>query len=156
VLRGTGVGLASWQAGATGVREASLGEWNFAVVLLDPPREHLRTAIGARFAEMVRNGAIEEVEALMALRLDPRLPAMRALGVRQLSSYLRGEITIEQAVKLASVATGQYAKRQATWFRHQRLGRPEYTHTIHAPYSGGTQCLERISGNLENFLYTAG
>src|SRR5204863_9318107 len=74
---------------------------------------------GRRFAEMLEKGALEEVEALAARGLDPILPAMKALGVPPLLRHLRGEISRQQAIALASAQTRQYAKRQFTWFKHQ-------------------------------------
>ena len=68
---------------------------------------------------MVADGAMAEVEALLALALDPALPAMKAIGVRELAMVIEGRATMAQAQKLASIATRQYAKRQSTWFRHQ-------------------------------------
>jgi len=47
------------------------------------------------------------------------MTAMRALGVSQLSAFLDGEISLDEAVEKAQTATRQYAKRQMTWFRNQ-------------------------------------
>ena len=117
VWRGTGRGLAAWQgAGAA----PALG-WRFGAVVLDPPRAALRAAIAARFARMLAEGAAEEVRALLALGLDPSLPAMRAHGVREIAAALRGTISLEEAERRTVLATGQYAKRQATWLRHHHL-----------------------------------
>jgi tRNA dimethylallyltransferase len=71
---------------------------------------------------MVEQGALREVEALLALGLDPELPAMKALGVREFGAYLAGRATLEQAARKAQASTRQYAKRQDTWFRHQLPG----------------------------------
>ena len=81
---------------------------------------------------MLAHGALDEVRALLALHLDPALPAMRAHGVPELSAHLRGEITLDEAARRAELVTGQYTKRQATWFRHHALAPPARTHTIHA------------------------
>lgn len=86
---------------------------------LDPPRPHLRESCARRFAAMVAQGAVEEVAALQARRLDPALPIMKALGVPELSAYLDGDLPLEVAVERAVQATVAYAKRQGTWFRHQ-------------------------------------
>ncbi|TIT71428.1 MAG: tRNA (adenosine(37)-N6)-dimethylallyltransferase MiaA, partial [Mesorhizobium sp.] len=69
-------------------------------------------------------GALEEVKQLMALGLDPDLPAMKAIGVRELQAAMAGQMGFAEAIERAKIATRQYAKRQATWFRHQ-LG-PEW------------------------------
>ena len=68
---------------------------------------------------MFEGGAIEEVEALLARKLDPKLPVMRAIGVREIAAYLRGEIRRDEAIAAGQQATRRYAKRQYTWFAHQ-------------------------------------
>lgn len=73
---------------------------------------------------MVAEGAIEEVKALLAMHLPPAMPAMKAIGVREIGAYLEGQMTLEEAVRQSAIATSQYAKRQSTWFRGQ-LG-PEW------------------------------
>ena len=68
---------------------------------------------------MARAGALEEVRTLMDRGLDPALPAMKAVGVRELARHLDGELSLEAAVALAQQETRRYAKRQLTWFRNQ-------------------------------------
>jgi tRNA dimethylallyltransferase len=72
-----------------------------------------------RFAAMFEGGAIEEVEALMDRRLNPSLPIMRAIGVREIAAYLDGSITRDEAIAAGQQATRRYAKRQYTWLAHQ-------------------------------------
>ena len=88
-------------------------------MVIEPPRAVLEERIGKRFAQMIEAGAIEEVRALLAMRLDPGLPAMKAIGVRELGMVIEGRISLDEAQRLAVIATRQYAKRQSTWFRHQ-------------------------------------
>ncbi len=88
-------------------------------IVLMPERALLRRRIGERFEAMMQAGAIEEVEALLALDLDPSLPAMKAIGVGEIAAMLRGEMDREDAVERAVTATRQYAKRQSTWFRNR-------------------------------------
>jgi tRNA dimethylallyltransferase len=127
VWKGTGAGLAAWQAGA-----AAPAPWRFAAILLDPPRTELRASISARFAAMLAAGALDEVRALLALGLDPSLPVMRAHGVPELAAYLRGCLSMEAAGRRVELVTGQYTKRQATWFRHHALAGSGRTRTITA------------------------
>jgi tRNA dimethylallyltransferase len=138
VVLGTGRGLAAWQAQAS-----PPAPWRFTAILLDPPREALRDAIATRFAAMLAAGALEEVRSLLALGLDPALPAMHAHGVPELGLHLRGAITLEEAARRATLATGQYTKRQATWFRHHELAPNGRTHTIHARIADQAQFSER-------------
>ncbi len=91
-------------------------------LFLAPEREALRRRIDARFRAMMETGAIDEVRALAARRLDPMLPVMRAHGVPGLLAHLRGEATLEEAVARGRADTRSYAKRQFTFFRHQLGG----------------------------------
>ena len=68
---------------------------------------------------MLDIGAIAEVEALLARELDPGLPVMRAIGVRETAALIKGELSRAQAIAAGQLATRQYAKRQYTWFRNQ-------------------------------------
>jgi tRNA dimethylallyltransferase len=68
---------------------------------------------------MVEAGALDEVRALVARRLDPLAPVMKAVGVRELAAHLAGELTLAEAVALAQQETRRYAKRQLTWLRNQ-------------------------------------
>ena len=151
VWRSTGRSLTQWQRSS-----ATPAPWRFTVLRLDPPRESLRTAIATRFAGMLAKGAVAEVEALLAQNLDPGLPAMRALGVPELSAYLLGEISLAEAEARAVLASGQYIKRQATWFRHRSLAAPERTHIIHARIAGLKQFSEREWADLINFIQSGG
>ncbi len=99
--------------------------------MLMPPRETIYAAIDARVIEMVAQGAMEEVRALMALGLDPRLPAMKAVGVREFAAVLTGEKALPAAIAAAQQKTRRYAKRQFTWLRHQM---PE-SHIVNEQYS---------------------
>lgn len=88
-------------------------------IFLAPDRKELYTRIDARFESMLNAGALDEVAALAARKLDPILPAMKAHGVPALIRHLAGEITREQAIETGQTDTRHYAKRQFTWFRHQ-------------------------------------
>jgi tRNA dimethylallyltransferase len=68
---------------------------------------------------MIEQGAVSEVEALLARKLNPNLPVMRAIGVRELGDYLLGRRSLDEAVAAGQQATRRYAKRQYTWFAHQ-------------------------------------
>jgi len=88
-------------------------------VVMMPPRAVLYDRIDARFRAMVGAGAVAEAARLLALDLAPSLPAMKALGVKQLGAHLAGEQDLEGAIRTAQTATRRYAKRQMTWFRNQ-------------------------------------
>ena len=111
----TGVPLSRWRR--MGRRGAWPGPCLFLV--LAPPRAPLYRLCDRRFDAMLEAGALAEAQALAARRLDPSLPAMRALGVPHLIAHLQGALDLAAAAARARVATRRYAKRQATWFRHQ-------------------------------------
>jgi tRNA dimethylallyltransferase len=66
---------------------------------------------------MIEHGAIEEVKALMSMDLDENLPAMKAIGVPEIISYIKEEMSLEEAIEKAQMQTRRYAKRQRTWFK---------------------------------------
>ena len=116
VVLSTGKTLGEWQRHRQG---GIVDAITLRPLILLPPRDWLYARCDERFARMVEQGAIEEVEALLRRKLDPRLPVMRAIGVREIAAYLNGEIDREHAIALGGQATRQYAKRQYTWFAHQ-------------------------------------
>lgn len=116
VVRSTGRPLADWQAERTG----GIGEAvSLHPAILLPDRARLYARCDARFAAMIECGAEDEVAALLARGLDPALPVMRAIGVREIAAMLSGELSRDQARAAGQQATRQYAKRQYTWLRHQ-------------------------------------
>ncbi len=144
----TGQGLSHWQSQPT----AKLTGWTPRMVLLDPPREDLRTGAETRFAAMLAAGALQEVSALLAKNLDPALPLMRAHGVPELTLYLNGETTLAAASARAVLATQQYTKRQATWFRHQVLVSSPAMHTICSRIDGIAQLSKSFMADICNFV----
>lgn len=107
----------------------AIADWS--TVALEPPRPALYARCDARLHAMVREGALEEVRALIARNLDPALPAMKAVGVREFAAHLHGEISLEAAVEAAQQETRRYAKRQITWMRGQMAGWPRLTADDH-------------------------
>jgi len=119
VVRATGRTLAGWQKR----REGGIADRAaIAPLILLPPRDWLYERCDRRFAAMLEEGAVDEVEALLARGLDPALPAMRAIGVGEISDWLAGTIDRATMIERAQAATRQYAKRQYTWFRNQPPG----------------------------------
>ena len=116
VILSSGRTLAEWQKERSG---GIGGTVEFRALILLPPRKWLYARCDERFAHMIDQGAVAEVEALLARKLNPNLPVMRGIGVRELSRYLAGEISLDEAVSAGRQATRRYAKRQYTWFAHQ-------------------------------------
>ncbi|HET7316945.1 MAG TPA: tRNA (adenosine(37)-N6)-dimethylallyltransferase MiaA [Sphingomicrobium sp.] len=116
VILSTGRTLAEWQH----QREGGIAnQVSLRPIILLPPRKWLYARCDERFSHMIDQGAVSEVEELLARALNPNLPVMRAIGVRELSAYLLGESTLDEAVAAGRQATRRYAKRQYTWFAHQ-------------------------------------
>jgi tRNA dimethylallyltransferase len=127
VVRSTGKPISAWQAERTGAIGDSV---RLIPLILLPPREWLFKRCDARFEAMLEQGARQEVVSLLARGLDPALPVMRAIGVREIAGILADPDRANEQIEAARVATRQYAKRQYTWFRNQlptdwmRLERP--------------------------------
>jgi tRNA dimethylallyltransferase len=128
VQRATGRPLSRWQ------QETAGGEALQWIVLL-PPRAELRQAVAERWRAMLEAGALEEVRRLLARQLDPSLPAMKAVGVAELTEVLRGETTLAEASRRAIDRTRQYVKRQTTWLRTQVLAGPAQVTIIEEKFS---------------------
>jgi len=133
VAEATGRPLSWWQArpGRGGLA------WRAAGILLAPGREALYRRCDARLERMLATGALAEVEALLARRLPPDLPVMKAVGVPHLAALLRGEVDPETALAAAQRDTRRYAKRQFTWLRHRGIARsvPDILHLPSAPWA---------------------
>lgn len=114
VMKATGRSLASFQSTVT---RGLLDGYELERVILNPERDVLRGRIADRFVSMLDEGAVAEVQDLLARNLDPKLPAMKAIGVREISAWLAGDLSREEMIERAVIATRQYAKRQRTWFR---------------------------------------
>jgi tRNA dimethylallyltransferase len=114
VIDATGISLAEWQ-GTNG--PPILDPSQTLRIVVAPEREPLYAAIDARFDLMMQQGVLDEVQRLIALMLEPGLPAMRAHGVRELAAYLVGAVSREEAVAKAKTESRRYAKRQMTWAR---------------------------------------
>lgn len=123
VYAATGVALSAWQARTSPL--LSPGSWRS--VLLEPPRDPLYARCDARLEAMLKEGAVEEVAALLARDLDPQLPAMKAVGVRELAAHVRGQASLGDALAAAQMETRRYAKRQLTWGRGQAADWPRLT-----------------------------
>jgi tRNA dimethylallyltransferase len=102
----------------TSQEEQSLPYKTHAFALMPTDRKILHQRIEERFEEMLALGLIDEVQKLFQRGdLNPDLPAIRAVGYRQVWSFLSGDYDFEQMRYKAVVATRQLAKRQLTWLR---------------------------------------
>jgi tRNA dimethylallyltransferase len=113
-----------------------------AIALVPDSRADLAVRIERRFDAMLAAGFVAEVERLRARGdLDADMPAMRAVGYRQIWAHLEGQCTFEAARAKAIVATRQYAKRQLTWLR----GDPRIERWPALAADLAERCVERLS-----------
>ena len=115
VLHGTGRGLAEWQA-ETG--PPLIAPDDADCVVLQADRDWLAARIERRFAQMLQQGALDEVRAL-AGQWDPSAQWARAIGAAELMGHLEGRLSMEEATRRAVIATRRYAKSQRSWFRNR-------------------------------------
>lgn len=120
VIRSTGRTLADWQRMPDAAPVLAVADT--VHVVLSPPRPWLHERIARRAGLMLRSGALKEVRSLLDLELPANLPALRAIGVKEIAALLRNEIDLEETERRLTIATRQYAKRQETWFRNQMSG----------------------------------
>lgn len=119
VVLATGTPLSQFQSGRTGGLADRQDAGPIICCVILPDREILYERCDRRLEAMVTLGAIDEVKNLLARRLAPEMPVMKAVGVPEFASYLEKTIELQEAVQSAQQATRNYAKRQYTWFRNQ-------------------------------------
>jgi tRNA dimethylallyltransferase len=99
------------------------GIWNdFSVILLaifPAFRNELYSRIDTRFVNMIKNGAVQEIQAFNRHDHYESLPAFRAIGAAQIDAYLKQKISLEEAISLGQQKSRHYAKRQLTWIRNK-------------------------------------
>ena len=122
--------------------------YNFAVFGLKMDRERLYDRINKRVDSMFERGLIDEVKNLIKLGYEKNSVAMQALGYKEVLSYLRGEITLDEAIYIIKRDTRHYAKRQITWFK-----RIENMQWIDLDEEGYT---DEIIKNIKNYIATIG
>ncbi len=116
VIRSTGRPLGDWQKERSG---GIKDEVELLPLILLPERDWIYARCDERFEKMMSEEGVEEVRSLLERGLNPLLPVMRAIGVREIAAYLRGVWSREEALAAGRTATRQYAKRQYTWFTRQ-------------------------------------
>ena len=110
----TGQPISAWQT-----RPAEPAPWRFATIVLAPDRAWLRQRIATRFDAMLEGGVLSEVRSVFDRSPDPSWPGLKAHGAPELFRHFRGELSLDDARRIAIDHIRQYAKRQMTWIRHQ-------------------------------------
>lgn len=115
VIKFTGKSILDWQK--ENIRYFPIS--NFQMKILQPNREALYKKCNQRFLDMLDLGVLEEAKHLIAQNYNPISGVMKSHGVPELSKYLSGEWSLEEAIEKSQQVTRNYAKRQTTWFKHQ-------------------------------------
>ncbi len=118
VVKQTGKSILSFQAKGN---IKPLPDFKFEIEFLNPDRKTLYARCNSRFLQLLEQGAIEEVKSAYKQYGDIKTTGMNALGVPEIISYLNGNITKDKMIELTTARTRQYAKRQVTWFKNQKL-----------------------------------
>ncbi len=92
-------------------------KYKFILLGLTMDREKLYDRINKRVDIMLENGLIEEVERLVEMGYADSITSMQGIGYKEILSYLRNEISLEEAVETVKRESRRYAKRQITWFK---------------------------------------
>ena len=90
---------------------------DFYKIYIDFPRNDLLNRISKRTQEMIKKGAIREVEKFIKFRVPKSKSAYKAIGINEIKEYINKKIQIDDLIQKISIKTRQYAKRQSTWAR---------------------------------------
>lgn len=117
VIEATGIKLSEWYRKPL---IQKLPEADFITVKIMPSLEVIATRCCLRLDKMVNElGVLAEIERLLTKGTDENMPAMKALGVPELSLFIKGQLSLDEALSLAKIHTRQYAKRQRTWLKNK-------------------------------------
>ncbi|MCR4655409.1 MAG: tRNA (adenosine(37)-N6)-dimethylallyltransferase MiaA [Lachnospiraceae bacterium] len=94
--------------------------YDFRYYVLNMPRELVYKRIDERVDRMIGEGLEDEVRRLMDMGLDDSNVSMQGLGYKEIYSYLKGELSHDEAVRIIKRDTRHFAKRQLTWFKRER------------------------------------
>ena len=92
-------------------------EDDFFKIYIDYPRKELIERINLRTSEMIENGALKEVKDFIKLRVRKDKTANKAIGVNEITEYLKKQKDLNDTRDKIAIKTRQYAKRQSTWAR---------------------------------------
>ena len=90
---------------------------NFFKIYIDYPREKLIERIYLRSKKMIRNGAVNEVQKFLKLKVKKDKTATKAIGINEIAAYLDQKADLNEIITKIAIKTRQYAKRQSTWSR---------------------------------------
>lgn len=94
--------------------------YRFFLYAYDIPRPVMYDRCDKRVDVMIRDGLADEVKNLLSMGVTEEHPAMQGLGYKEIIPYLKGHLSLEEAVSLIKLRTRHFAKRQMTWFRRDQ------------------------------------
>ena len=118
--------------------------YRFLYAVLTLPREELYERIDRRVDEMLSAGLVDEVRGLLERGVSPNSTAMQGLGYKEIASFLRGEIDLDEAVRILKRDTRHFAKRQMTWFKRER----SVTYFDKSAYTSIDELISAIANSL--------
>ena len=138
VFHSTGKAFSEQKLRRQGIRD----NFHCRIFLLDRDREDLYARIERRVDRMVQKGILGEVKKLA--KKKPGLTAPLALGFREMKGVLEGHHSLEEATQLLKKNTRHYAKRQLSWFRHERAVEKMYVPTHETPKQTATKIVNQF------------
>jgi tRNA dimethylallyltransferase len=97
-------------------RQRAASPYSLLIIGLQRSREDLYRRVDQRIDEMLAGGLIAEVRTLLEKGYSPNLPTLSAIGYREISAYLRGEMTLDEARTQMKRMTRRYIRNQGSWF----------------------------------------
>ncbi len=116
VIRALEVTLTTGQPFST-QRQKSPPDFHKLIIGLTLPRTKLYRRIDDRVDQMLAAGLVAEAQSLAARGYDWSLPALSAIGYKQIGQHLRGEVDLAEAVRLIKHDTRRFVRQQSNWFR---------------------------------------
>lgn len=120
IVGGTGLYIDSLIYGFDFETAKHKSNYDFYYVYLTDERENIYRKINIRVDKMIEKGLMNEVKALRKIGVTENCQCMQAIGYKEIWNYLDGEYSLEQAIDLIKKNTRNYAKRQNTWFSHNK------------------------------------
>jgi tRNA dimethylallyltransferase len=121
------------------------------VIGLTQKRSELYRKIDWRADKMIQMGLVEEVEQLLKKDYSPALPSMSGIGYKQIGQFLRGEMTLPQAIDKIKYETHRLARHQYAWFRLSD-NRIHWFDTSEAEAKASIATLNKVKGLIEGFI----
>jgi tRNA dimethylallyltransferase len=114
-------------------------------------RSELYRRIDRRVDKMIQRGLVEEVEQLMKKGYSPSLPSMSGIGYKQIGQFIRGEMTLPQAIDKIKYETHRLVRHQYAWFRLSD-SRIHWFDITEAEAKGNFATLNKVKGLVEGFI----